>query len=94
MTSNARPFLLALLTAFALAACDPEPTPVEPTPAPEDEPAPQAATESHTQLRDAINAPLEQARAVEGTLQRSADAQAEAIDAAEGAAAAGTAPPQ
>ena len=90
-TSRAAPFA-AFLTALALTACGPEPTPVEPTPAPEDEPAPQAAPESHTGLRDAINAPLEQARAVEDTVQQASDAQAEAIEAAEGAAA--ETPPQ
>ena len=100
MTSD-RPIsrtLAALAVALSLAACSPDPTPVEPTPAPEDEPAPQAAVAEPTQLRDAINAPLEQARAVEDTLQHSADAQAAAIEAAEGSAAdtaaAGEAPPQ
>ena len=86
---------LLAATAFAavtLVACGPQPTPVEPTPAPEDEPAPQASVEQHTELRDAINAPLDQARTVEDTLKQSADAQAAAIEAAEGAA--GDTPPQ
>jgi hypothetical protein len=71
------------IAALALAACSPEPTPAEPTPAPEEEPAPQVSAAEPTQLRDAIQQPLDKARAVEDTLQQSADAQREAIDAAE-----------
>jgi hypothetical protein len=68
---------------MTLAACSPEPTPVEPTPVPEDEPAPQAVAGEATELRDAIQAPQDKARAVEDTLMQAADAQRDAIDAAE-----------
>lgn len=72
-------FLALLLpSALLLVACSPEPTP-----APEDEPAPQAVAGEATQLRDAIQAPQDKARAVEDTLMQAADAQREAIDAAE-----------
>jgi len=61
---------------LSLAACRPEPPPTEQPP----EPQAQAATE----LRDAIQAPQDTARAVEKTLQDNADAQRAQIDAAEG----------
>ena len=70
---------LTLLTAVLLAACSP---PTEPSPIPETPPEPQA-----TQLRDAIQAPMDKARAVETTLQDAAEAQRKAIDAAERGAA-------
>ena len=81
-TSNA-PRITALLASLLLAACSPEPTPAEPTPVPDDKPAPQAVAGEATELRDAIRAPQDRARAVEDTLQQSADAQRAAIDAAE-----------
>jgi len=66
------PALLAV--ALLCAACAP---PVEP---PQDKPPePQA-----TQLRDAIQAPIDKARAVEDTVQDAADAQRAAIEAAGG----------
>lgn len=65
-----------LACALSLAACRPEPPPTEQPP----EPQAQAATE----LRDAIQAPQDTARAVEKTLQDNADAQRAQIDAAEG----------
>lgn len=61
--------LLALL-----AACHPEPPPTERPPEPK----------AHTELRDAIQAPQDKARAVEQTLQEDADRQRAQIDAAEG----------
>ena len=82
MSANRFPAVL-MLAALALAACSPEPTPVEPTPVPEDEPTPQVVAGDATELRDAIQAPQDKARAVEDTLMQSADAQREAIDAAE-----------
>jgi hypothetical protein len=72
------------LAGLLLAACSPEPTPTEPTPVPEDEPTPQVVAGEATELRDAIQAPQDKARAVEDTLMQAADAQREAIDAAEG----------
>lgn len=64
---------LALAAAFTLgtAACSPPPE----VPPIDEPPEPQA-----TALRDAINEPLDKARAVEGILQDAADAQREAID--------------
>ena len=61
--------LLALL-----AACQRE------MPDTERPPEPQATT--HTELRDAIQAPQDKARAVEDQVQQAADAQRKAIDAA------------
>jgi hypothetical protein len=81
----------ACFMAISLAACSPEPTPVEPTPVPEDEPTPQVVAGDATELRDAIQAPQDKARAVEDTLMQAADAQREAIDAAENGE---TAPPE
>jgi len=67
--------LACALVAFgACIACRP------PEPPPTDEPPePQA-----TQLRDAIQAPIDKARAVEDEVQEAADAQRAAIDAAGG----------
>ena len=56
------------------AACSPPPKPPAEPP-----PAPQA-----TQLRDAIQAPIDKAKAVEGQVQDAADAQRKAIEAAGG----------
>ena len=72
----------ALLAAVALAGCQPEPSPADP-PVPEEHPAPQAAAGEATELRDAIQAPQDKARAVEATLQQADAAQRAAIDAAE-----------
>ena len=58
-----------------LAGCTPQP------PEKERPPEPQA---QHTQLRDAIQAPLDRARQVEVDTQKAAEAQREAIDAATG----------
>lgn len=75
--SHAAPFaaLLAVLsTALTLGACrKPEPPPTD------EPPEPQA-----TQLRDAIQAPIDKARAVEDTVQDAADAQRAEIEAAGG----------
>jgi len=60
--------------ALALSACN-KPTP----PDPERPPEPQA-----TGVGDAIQAPLDKAKAVEGDLQQAADAQRAAIEAAGG----------
>ena len=68
---------LAMLScALALAACRAEPPPTERPPEPQ--------AQAHTELRDAIQAPQDKARAVEKTVQDAADQQRAQIDAAEG----------
>jgi len=84
MSDTARPFpAVAVLRVSAvalgmvvLAACRPEPPPTERPPEPQ--------AQAHTELRDAIQAPQDKARAVEKTLQDDADRQRAQIDAAEG----------
>ena len=63
------------LLGLGLAAC-------KPTPPPTDEPPQPQATAEASQLRDAIQQPIDQAKAVEGNVQQAADQQAAAIDAA------------
>jgi len=65
---------LALIAVAALSACKPTP------PDPERPPEPQA----HGELRDAVQAPVDRARAVEDELQQAAEAQRAAIHAAGG----------
>src|SRR3546814_684799 len=65
----------ALLLALACAACN-----RPPPPPPDQPPEPQA----NTQLRDAIQAPIDRAKAVEGAVQDAAEKQKAAIDAAAG----------
>ncbi|WP_051176383.1 hypothetical protein [Luteimonas mephitis] len=65
----------ALLLALSCAACT-----RPPPPPPEKRPEPQA----DTRLRNAIQAPIEKAKAVEGAVQDAADTQKAAIDAAAG----------
>jgi len=67
-------------TALMLAACSrPEP------PEKERPPVPKAGAQTrHTELRDAIQAPQDKARAVEGAVDEAAKAQREAIEAAGG----------
>ena len=68
---------ISLLGAAAMAGCSkPE------APDTERRPEPQAA--QATQLRDAIKAPIDQAKQVEAAARTAADAQREAIDAAGG----------
>lgn len=69
-------FSAALMTLAVITGCTPEP------PEKERPPEPQAA--QHTQLRDAIQAPLDRARQVEVDTHEAAEAQREAIDAATG----------
>ena len=59
---------------LGLSACKPEPPPTDEPPKPQ-------ATEA-TQLRDAIQQPIDTARAVEATVQEAADKQQAQIDAA------------
>lgn len=66
--------------ALLLAACSPPEPPEKDQP-----PVPKAeAPARHTQLRDAIQAPQDKARAVEGAVDEAAKAQREAIEAAGG----------
>ena len=58
---------------LALSACKPEPPPID------EPPKPQATA---TELRDAIQAPIDKAKAVEDTVQEAADKQQAEIDAA------------
>lgn len=68
----------ALLAALAAAAAGCR----QPAPDPPDEPVePQAA---HTELRDAIQAPIGKAKAADTAVQQAAEAQRAAIEAAEG----------
>ncbi|MET0807555.1 MAG: hypothetical protein ABWX93_02230 [Pseudoxanthomonas sp.] len=61
---------------LALCACKPEPPPTD------QPPEPKAATADATQLREAIQQPIDRARAVDAASQRAADDQRAAIDAA------------
>lgn len=70
--------LIALLSGTA--ACMPEPPPTDKPPEPQATAATPAA-EQNTELRDAIQAPQDKARAVEGQVEQAADAQRDAIDA-------------
>lgn len=65
---------LPMLCLVALAACRREPPPTEQPPEPQ--------AQAHTELRDAIQAPQDKARAVEKTVQDAADRQQAQIDAA------------
>lgn len=65
-----------VLTLAGLAACKPEPPPTD------EPPEPQAAAAGSTGLRDAIQKPIDQAKAIEETVQEAADKNSAAIDAA------------
>lgn len=75
---NAPMFRIALI-AFAsigLGACKPEPPPTD------EPPEPKAVAAANTELRDAIQKPIDQAKAVEGVVQDAADEQKAAVEAA------------
>jgi hypothetical protein len=75
---NAPMFRIALI-AFALTglgACKPEPPPTD------EPPEPKAVAAENTELRDAIQKPIDQAKSVEGAVQEAADKQRAEIDAA------------
>lgn len=77
MPLSARTCLLAIALS-AVAACNkPEPPPTERQPEPQ-------AQAQHTELRDAIQKPIDQAKAVEKTVQDAADQQKAEIEAAGG----------
>ena len=75
---NAPMFRIALIV-FALTglgACKPEPPPTD------EPPKPKAVAADNTELRDAIQKPIDQAKAVEGVVQDAADEQKAAVEAA------------
>jgi hypothetical protein len=81
-----QPILLAL-SFVALGACRPTPPPTEQPPEPTAstdvaDSADAAGEPKATQMRDAIQAPLNKARAVQDTVQEAADKQRAEIDAA------------
>lgn len=78
-----QPIFLAL-SLLAVAGCKPTPPPTEQPPEPTAQVAtPDASTDAQaTQMRDAIQAPLDKARAVQESTQKAADQQRAAIDAA------------
>ena len=65
------------LLGLGMAACKPTPPPTDEPPQPQAVAAPEA-----TELRDAIQQPIDQAKAVESNVQEAADQQAATIDAA------------
>lgn len=77
--NSTRCLCLAVLLS-GVVACKPEPPPADKPPEPQAAVATPAA-EQHTELRDAIQAPQDKARAVEGQVEQAADAQRDAIDA-------------
>lgn len=64
------------LSLAVLSACKPAPPPTD------EPPEPKAVAATDTALRDAIQAPIDQAKAVEGTVQEAAAEHDAAIDAA------------
>ena len=79
--------LAAALAVLSLAACSETPPA---TAGPDDAPAVAETGSEATELRDAIKAPIDQAKAAEAQVEQAAAAQAAAIEAAEN----GTAPPE
>ena len=74
-----RPALAALAAALVLAACN-KPVP----PDKQEPPEPQAQAPQATELRDAIQAPIDKARAVDAQVQDAAQQQRDAIEAQTG----------
>ena len=74
-TAYLRAACLALLL-LAFAACKPAPPPTD------EPPEPKAATADATELRDAIQQPIDKAKAVDEASQQAAEDQRAAIDAA------------
>jgi len=73
------PMFRSVLVAVALAGlagCKPEPPPTD------EPPEPKAVAADHTELRDAMQKPIDRARAVEDTVQEAADKRNAEIDAA------------
>lgn len=71
---------LLAVTLGGIAACTPQPPPTDKPPEPQAAAATPAA-EQHTELRDAIQAPQDKARATEDQVQQAADAQRAVIEA-------------
>ena len=74
-----RPAIAAFAAALALVACT-EPVP----PDKQDPPEPQAQAPQATELRDAIQAPIDKAKAVDAQVQDAAQRQRDAIEAQTG----------
>lgn len=71
----------ALIACLALCACsDPTPTPTPDPPEPQTAAVATTAGKGHTELRDAIQVPLEKARSVEVTLQDGAAQRDQALE--------------
>lgn len=70
-----------VLLPLALCACKPEPPDRQQPPAPQ---AAAPAADTHTELRDAMQRPIQRAEQVEVDVQQAADAQRKAIEAAGG----------
>lgn len=75
---------LALAASLYLAACTQAPPPADPAPAAPAEARTTTDDTAHDDLRRAVQAPIDKARAVEQTLQEDADATAKAIEDAGG----------
>ncbi len=76
MPASAIRSAVLILLVFGVAACKPEPPPTD------EPPKPQTSAATHTELRDAIHKPLDQAKAVEGAVQDAAKQRNAEIDAA------------
>ena len=75
----------AVLVLLSCVACSrPEPPPTDQPPEPQADTAVAAAGESHTQLRDAIQRPIDKAKAVEDVTLDAAERQRAEIDAQTG----------
>ena len=76
-------FAICTLLALALccAACSKPEKPGDDPPDPQAQASAAATAEQDTELRDAIQAPIEKAKAVEGQLQEAADKQQAEIEA-------------
>ncbi|MET0717776.1 MAG: hypothetical protein ABWY34_05160 [Pseudoxanthomonas sp.] len=66
--------VLIALALAGLAGCKPEPPPTD------EPPEPKAVAADNTELRDAIRKPIDQAKAVEGTVQDAEDKRNAEID--------------
>jgi len=75
MTGLLLRIVIALLSGMTLVACTPERPPTD------EPPEPQVVTAHDTQLRDAIQAPLSQAKQVGDVVQDAADQRSSEIDA-------------
>lgn len=76
------PLACALLLVLCIAACSrPEPPPTDQPPEPQAGTQASTPEEQHTELRDAIQAPIDRAKSVENTVLDAAEQQQAEIDA-------------